>query len=201
MGEQSPPASNKRGLKPRGSRLLRATATVDRIEPRRGDDWTGEYRSMAEESWLGDDTASRSVQALPAGPRGANEHREWEGVFRGRELKRLERGLRLACIAACFGLVAWIALDAIGLALGRFGGSGQPWRELSLRVRSTPSGANVFIDGRRLGATPLRVREFCRGQVIRIRVTAPRFASWTWNGRCPTSGPLELDAALQSLSD
>jgi hypothetical protein len=57
-----------------------------------------------------------------------------------------------------------------------------PWDRVPLEVLSTPSGAEVFVDGRRAGRTPVAGAEACRGRRGHVRVTLPGYRSWEWTG-------------------
>jgi hypothetical protein len=66
---------------------------------------------------------------------------------------------------------------------------------LSLRVLSDPSGAEVFVDGARIGTTPVMVtiHPHLWGH---IRVSRRGYRSWEWRGIYPASGWLPLEAQL-----
>lgn len=189
------------GLRRKPSRVLKATATVDRIERPRPEDWTGEWRIEAHDPWRGDDSREFSP-SLPGGPRGKVERRSLAAPSRpARTRSLLEVRLRFAAGVLLVLFIAAAAASGAAQLWGRLTAEVpvQRWREVALRVSSIPSGAEVFIEGERRGKTPLTLREYCRARVVRVRVTTAGYANWTWHGVCPKEGRLDLSAHLQAL--
>ena len=180
------------GARPTESRVLRAVATVDRLERARPDEWTGEISRP----WQIDEISG--AHALPAtGPR--LDRRPPSKPPRPQS--RGELALRLLTVCLFVATLLVFFAEAGLLAARRLSGvsSQQPWREVALSIDSDPAGAIVFIRGVERGRTPLSAVDFCRGRVIRLRLKAAGYSNWTWDGLCPARGPLVLRARLQAL--
>jgi hypothetical protein len=76
----------------------------------------------------------------------------------------------------------------------------QPRNSVGVHIQSDPTGAEVFVDGERVGTTPLTIKRRRHGWG-HVRITHPSFYSWEWRGLYPASGELELDARLMRLGD
>lgn len=72
----------------------------------------------------------------------------------------------------------------------------QPPERLSLQVLSEPAGADVFVDGQKVGSTPVRVELSQRHRWGHVRLTHPSSRSWEWRGHFPASGRLALQPRL-----
>lgn len=183
-------------LRPTESRVLRAVATVERLDTERRDDWTGEVSRPWD---LAEISGSRSLPEIeqPAPPAALDKVLEPT-----RPRSRFELYVRLLVATLLLASAVAFVVDGGLLLLERLRSEAplQRWREMPLSVDSRPAGAEVFVEDRRLGRTPLSVTEHCRGRVIRLRVTAAGHANWTWHGECPAKGPLKLDARLQALA-
>jgi hypothetical protein len=183
------------------SRVLPAVATVERLGKARRDDWTGEFVA---DSW--DDDSQVSVDPARALlRRGSTETRITVDPTLERRRKRgkLEQALRLTSALLAVALVLVFFADAMMQGYLRLSSDtrDQRWREVVLSVRSDPPNAKLFINGRARGTTPTRQREYCGGQVVRVRVEAPGHAVWLWKGVCPIEGKLELTAPLHKLDE
>jgi hypothetical protein len=106
----------------------------------------------------------------------------------------------------------WTAFrDALGLgtpaaASGSSSGSPLPPLEeassatsgMPLVIDSSPSRAEVLVDGVPRGRTPLLSNILCEpGRSVRVEVRSPGRPSWTWSGLCTGSG-VKLRAVFRS---
>ena len=87
-------------------------------------------------------------------------------------------------------LATVLAVLAVFLAL-------PPPPSLSLQVLSEPSGAEVFIDGKPVGTTPVQVRLERHAGRGHVRLVHPSATRWEWSGDFPSSGRLTLHPRLQ----
>ncbi|MBW2733239.1 MAG: PEGA domain-containing protein [Deltaproteobacteria bacterium] len=188
------------GLQRKPSRVLKATATVDRIVRPRPEDWTGEWRVESQEVWHGDESR-KYVPALKGAGGKIEQPTDAAPARPPRERGSVEIKLRLlAGLSLLLFIVVASASGGVQL-IARFTAEvpAQRWREVEVQLSSVPSGAEVFIEGESRGKTPLTLQEYCRARVVRVRVTTQGYASWTWHGVCPKKGVLVLRANLQAL--
>ncbi|PIE19528.1 MAG: hypothetical protein CSA65_02035 [Proteobacteria bacterium] len=179
--------------RPTESRVLRAVATVERLETPHPDDWTGEFSRPWD---LAELSGSRPLPETEAASAAHGEVLE-----PARPRSRFELGVRLLVATLLLACAVAFVADAALLLIERQRSLVplQRWREMPLFVDSQPAGAEVYIEDQRIGRTPLRSTQYCRGHVVRLRVTAAGYANWTWHGLCPPRGTLALDARLQAL--
>jgi hypothetical protein len=116
-----------------------------------------------------------------------------------RERGRWERSLGLCAAGALLLLVLILFGEALvgGVRAAISGRSDDRWRAVQLSITSYPSRAQVFIQGRLVGQTPLEITRRCRGRTVRVRMALPGYQVWQWRGLCPASGTLILEAVLQ----
>ena len=109
------------------------------------------------------------------------------------------RRISLASAALAFGLaIALFLPGTYDLMAWLFSGRvADGWRAVALHITSEPEGADVYVDDRGVGRTPVELRQHCMGKSVRIRIVHRGFAIWQWHGICPGSGPLVLRADLQ----
>jgi hypothetical protein len=174
-------------------RVRRAAATVERLEPPRPDEWiTGEHYFGAHE-----DTAQRLLNATGI----RSEDVAVQPLIQrriSRPRSAWERGARLAVALALLCLVTAFFFQALVQGAARLFDGGPPgWRAVEIRIDSDPPGASVIVGEQNRGRTPLSLVERCRGRSIRVRLEAPGYATWAWDGLCPARGPLALEARLQ----
>lgn len=163
-------------------RVSRAPATVDRIEPPRPEEWTGEHRLPL----VGATTGAHRIE-LP----------DEQAVVPPRERSRRELALRSIAALCLLALAALLFFDAAWqtVSLAR---TGKPrWQQVPLRVVSEPAGAVVHVGRERRGHTPLSTSVPCRGRVVEVRLSLPGYETWSWTGLCPAQGPLKLRPQLQ----
>jgi hypothetical protein len=72
-----------------------------------------------------------------------------------------------------------------------------PWDRVGLEVESVPAGAEVFVEGRRIGVTPVADRSLCRGTRAHVRVSRSGYRSWEWTGLLDGSTALEAQLLSQ----
>lgn len=99
-------------------------------------------------------------------------------------------------ILAPVGIVIVVALVSLAvLAQPRVGdGLCAPWNQVSLAVRTSPANAQVFLDGRAIGSTPLSFAAGCPGSRRHAHVSLEGYRTWEWTGLL--SEPLTLDVRL-----
>lgn len=169
----------------------RATTTVERLVPPRRPTWsqTGEYEVEAISGIFDVPDPSAEHEVAPLVP-----------LRRRRPRTAVERGVRVVTALLCLALVLAVFAQAFGLAARNLatGQEADQWREVPLIVRSSPTGAQVFVENNLRGRTLLRTTQRCRGRAIRVRVELPGYAIWQWSGLC-MGGTLRLDARLQPL--
>lgn len=98
---------------------------------------------------------------------------------------RQERGRRLVLAGGLMvgGVVPVLLLLLLAAPTDADGGKVcMPWDRVPMEVLSTPSGAEVFVDGLPVGRTPVAKAEACRGRRGHVRVTLPGYRSWEWTG-------------------
>ena len=173
-------------------RPRRVTPTVERIHKPKRPTWhdTGELRL---------DELSDEVSGLFELPAPSVAVELSSSARRTRPRSPLERSLRLITAAGLVAVTLVFFAEALAGALQRAftGDAADRWRSIPLEVRSTPSGAAVFVDDRPLGVTPWNAIVRCRGKQTQVRVQAPGHEIWLWSGLCPYRGRLALHAALQ----
>jgi len=172
-----------------------AAATVERLEPPRTEDWvTGQHSIYPVEE---DIPSSPGQMMAPSFTREAGR----PGLRPVRPRSRLEMVLRLVFAIGLFLLILVFFWDAFTQTVSRLATLGKvPWRAVTLRISSNPTGAIVYVDEKQRGVTPLQLVENCRGRFVRVRLQAPGYANWVWGGLCPRRGELRLDVQLQGRS-
>jgi len=161
---------------------------------------TGE---LSQPGYPGPDDTTDSNLAVLAGlePSAESEIAPVVPATEPRPVGGLEAGVRLGSSLLVLIVLCLVFVPGQVWALRRLLG-GQvtaPWREVSVLVRSRPSGARIDVDGETRGRTALRFVEPCGGRRLQIVVAAPGHSVWQWTGICPRNGELLLYAELQPL--
>jgi hypothetical protein len=158
---------------------------------------TGEFPVPPMEEHDGTDPGSGMITGM--GPSGETEVAPLVEPARERHVGRTEVALRLVLGLLMIGTTVLLFWHAFGWGVARTAGARvAPWRNVTIKVDSTPLGGEVFIAGKARGRTPLTVLEPCRGRAIEVLVRAEGFTTWQWSGICPSSG-VDLSASLKPL--